>query len=185
MHDRVPPEKWDSDGAPSDDSDKDPMENSDDEDAEELGPSHSDQLILPTGPLLVLGDLLAQSAEVHAAPYTFGGLMPVVPGLPRLMIDGIGPVLLPIVEEAQVAKLMAVGRDAPFGREFETLVDPDVRKTCEIDPAKVHFTNPAWDAKIAELTTEIATKLGFPKINMTMHLYKMLLCAWRPFCQAL
>ncbi|KAJ3354962.1 hypothetical protein GGF32_002289 [Allomyces javanicus] len=161
--------------APSDDSDKDPVENSDDEDAEERDPSHSDQLILPSGSLLVLGDLLAQSAEAHAAPYTFGGLMPVVPGLPGLVIDDVGTVSLPVVEGAQVAKIMAVGRDAPFGRGFVTLVDPAVRKTCEIDPAKVHFTNPAWDAKIAELTTEVATKLGFPKINMTMHLHRMLL----------
>ncbi|KAJ3348186.1 hypothetical protein GGF32_006357 [Allomyces javanicus] len=171
---------YDSDGIPIDDDDD---EERGDNQGHQSGGSHGDagqgagaaRRLLPVPSLGRLGALIANSAEANAAPFTFGGLAQQLPTAPGLEIDGVGTIALPVVEDVQVAKLVSVAREAPFGRGFDTVLDPAVRKTWEIEPDKVHFANPAWDAGIAALSQEIATKLGFPNTAMAMHLYKMLL----------
>src|SRR5262245_36207650 len=47
---------------------------------------------------------------------------------PRLEVDGVGPIALPLLP-AQAGELVAAAERAPYGRGEETLVDTSVRRT--------------------------------------------------------
>ncbi|KAJ3354110.1 hypothetical protein GGF32_002679 [Allomyces javanicus] len=117
----------------------------------------NDDILVPS--LTRLGKLIAWYSDACSAPFTVDGAASQLPDAPGLEIDGIGLVPIPVVDDAQAAKLVSVAHEAPFGRGFETLDDPAVRKTWEIDPTKIRFTNPDWAAGIMALTMEIAAKL--------------------------
>jgi hypothetical protein len=61
--------------------------------------------------------------------------------LPGIVFDGVSPVHLPLSFELQQA-LVKVSRLAPFGKNYQTLVDEQVRKIWEINGSKVSFGNP-------------------------------------------
>ncbi|KAJ3353201.1 hypothetical protein GGF32_003179 [Allomyces javanicus] len=100
----------------------------------------------PGGALGALGDLLAGDGSKHDVPLSFGGLAAQLPADPALVIDGVGHITLPIVDDSVATKIIAVARDAPFGRGYDTLVGPAVRKTWQIEPDRVHFEKPDWDS---------------------------------------
>jgi hypothetical protein len=93
-----------------------------------------------------------------------------MPGVPGLMIEGVGVVGLPLnpIMAQAIAKVrgtlkiahatgppvsawstnrgllrLQVATRAPFGKGGETLVDESVRKTLQVAASKVRFENPA------------------------------------------
>jgi hypothetical protein len=62
---------------------------------------------------------------------------------PRLTVDGIGPIALPVLP-IQVQQLIAVAEQAPYGRGPDTLVDTQVRRTWQIEEARVHLEGVGW-----------------------------------------
>ena len=52
---------------------------------------------------------------------------------PRLEVDGVGPLALPVLP-AQAAQLVAAAERAPYGRGAETVIDTTVRRTWQIAP---------------------------------------------------
>ncbi|KNE71836.1 hypothetical protein AMAG_16268 [Allomyces macrogynus ATCC 38327] len=130
----------------------------------------------PVPPLQALSQAVAEIAVAgNVESYSFGGRADALLAAPGLMIDGIGPIALPVVDAAQADKIKAVATEAPFGRDMDTLVDPAVRKSWQIEPSKVHLTHPHWTKGIDMLKTEIATKLGCEGMQFEMPLYKFLL----------
>lgn len=57
---------------------------------------------------------------------------------PMMEVVGVGPIALPLLP-VQAEQLIAVAERAPYGRGEETLVDPAVRRTWQIDAGRVHI----------------------------------------------
>ena len=57
---------------------------------------------------------------------------------PRLEVDGVGPIALPLLP-VQAEQLVAAAERAPFGRGTETVLDVGVRRTWQIDAGRVRI----------------------------------------------
>jgi hypothetical protein len=78
---------------------------------------------------------------------------------PRLEVDGVGPIALPLLP-AQAAALVAVAEQAPYGRGSDTLVDTDVRRTWQIAAERVQLGGRHWDQDLADIVARCAAGLG-------------------------
>ena len=97
-----------------------------------------------------------------------------VPAMPGLEVEGIGTVGLPL-SKAQARALIRRCRQAPYGKGTQTLVDTDVRRVWELDPAHFELTNPKWEAQIESILEEVQQRLGLEDRKLSAHLYKLLL----------
>ena len=91
----------------------------------------------------------------------------------RLDVDGIGPVALPLLP-AQAEELVAVAERAPFGRGAETLVDTEVRRTWQLDAARVHISGRRWAEDLAQIVCDVAAGLGVAG-RVEAEFYKLLI----------
>jgi hypothetical protein len=66
--------------------------------------------------------------------FCVGGIREV--SMPAIDVDGVGRISFPILP-AQAERLVAIAEAAPYGRGEETVVDRDVRRTWQVDSAKV------------------------------------------------
>ena len=94
--------------------------------------------------------------------------------MPGLEVEGLGAVGLPL-PKAQARALIRRCRQAPYGKGTETLVDTDVRRVWEMDPAQFELTNPKWEALIGSILDEVKQHLGLEECKLSAHLYKLLL----------
>ncbi|KAI9147509.1 DNA excision repair ERCC-3 [Paramyrothecium foliicola] len=94
--------------------------------------------------------------------------------VPGISVNGIGNVARPL-RKVDAERLIAMSRQAPYGRGSETLVDTSVRNTWEIDAADWSFTDPNRGATYMEkLCDMVATWLGVDA-KVRAESYKMLL----------
>lgn len=98
---------------------------------------------------------------------------------PGISIDPIGLIRLPL-SEPDAQALARESCKAPFGLGSMTLVDESVRKTWEIEAAKVQFLNDKWQPYVDKLVKTVANELGAhaafnETVNVRSELYKMLL----------
>jgi hypothetical protein len=108
--------------------------------------------------------------------FYFSSTQPNAPN-PRLSIDGIGTVGLPLSERDAKA-IVSCAIQAPFGKGDQTVVDTKVRDTWEIEPAKVAFENPAWTPWLENFVfSSVWSGLGVAPSKTTprCELYKLLL----------
>ncbi|KAK0561318.1 hypothetical protein OC844_003278 [Tilletia horrida] len=91
--------------------------------------------------------------------YTLGGIADMLPDAPGLVIDGLGEITLPIVDEDKAEAIAQIGEQAPFGRGQETLVDTSVRNSWQVNSDKVKVKKPEWDAGLAKASKGIAEGL--------------------------
>lgn len=91
---------------------------------------------------------------------------------PRLEVDGVGPIALPLLP-AQAERLVAVAERAPYGRGEETLVDTEVRRTWQIGAERVHIGGKRWEATLAHIVERAAAGLGVAE-PVEAQLYKLL-----------
>lgn len=91
---------------------------------------------------------------------------------PRLEVDGVGPIALPLLP-AQAKQIMAIAERAPYGRGTETLVDTDVRRTWQLGVDQVRITGKAWAQDLASMVARAATGLGVTTA-VEAELYKLL-----------
>lgn len=91
---------------------------------------------------------------------------------PRLEIDGVGPIALPLLA-AQAESLKAVAEQAPYGRGTETLVDTRVRNTWQIDAGRVRIAGRRWSEDLAAAVARVAAALGVSG-RVRAELYKLL-----------
>src|SRR6267154_1163612 len=74
-------------------------------------------------------------------------------------LGSVGRIAFPILP-AQAERLVAIAEAAPYGRGQETVVDREVRRTWQIDSAKVRIGGRHWDKTLAGLVADIALGLG-------------------------
>ena len=90
-----------------------------------------------------------------------------------LEVEGVGTLRLPLAE-TQARALIERCRQAPYGKGTQTLVDTDVRRVWEMDPACFKLTNPKWQQLIESILYEVQQRLGLEERKLSAHLYKLL-----------
>lgn len=79
--------------------------------------------------------------------------------MPAIDIEGVGRISFPVLS-AQVEQLIGIAESAPYGRGEETLVDPDVRRTWQIDASRVRIGGRQWQKTLDEIVADAALGLG-------------------------
>lgn len=92
---------------------------------------------------------------------------------PSFTVEGVGPVALPLLP-AQAQQLIAVAQQAPYGKGEATLVDTNVRRTWQLDSAKVHIAGKGWARTLAEILAAATAGLGVTD-PVEAQLYKVLI----------
>ncbi len=93
---------------------------------------------------------------------------------PRMTVSGVGRIAYPILDR-QVADLLAVAEQAPYGRGPETLLDRSVRDCWQIGAEDVELGGPAWRRSIQTILRRAAKGLGLPPNGVAVELYKVLI----------
>lgn len=92
---------------------------------------------------------------------------------PRLEVAGVGPIALPLLA-AQAEALVAGAEQAPYGRGSETLVDTGVRRTWQVDAARVKLTGRKWMEDLAGVVEQVRVGLAVAGA-IEAQLYKLLI----------
>ena len=92
--------------------------------------------------------------------------------LPGLEIIGLGPVALPLLP-AQAEQIIEVAERAPYGRGSDTLVDPEVRRTWQLDAARIRIGGRRWHEDLAAILARVTSALGVTG-QVEAALYKLL-----------
>ncbi len=92
---------------------------------------------------------------------------------PRLEVEGVGPIALPLLL-AQAEQLVAVAQRAPYGRGENTLVDTEVRRTWQIGPDQVQIGGKHWERTLKAILARVADGLGVTEPIMA-EFYKLLM----------
>ena len=95
---------------------------------------------------------------------------------PGLHINNVGNISLPLREE-DAKLIMKAGRQAPFGRGSETIVDTSFRNTKQLDIDSFQLRNPAWTQYLQDIIKPLGVGLGFQDSpsGIKAELYKLLL----------
>jgi hypothetical protein len=91
---------------------------------------------------------------------------------PRLEVDGVGVVALPLLP-MQAEQLVAVAERAPYGRGAETVIDTDVRRTWQIGADKVRIGGKHWTSTLDAILARVGEGLGVSE-PIAAELYKLL-----------
>ncbi|MDS4041453.1 MAG: 2OG-Fe(II) oxygenase [Candidatus Competibacter sp.] len=91
---------------------------------------------------------------------------------PSLEVEGVGLIALPLLP-IQAEQLVAVAEQAPYGRGEETLIDTTVRRTWQIDAAKIRIGGRNWPRTLDTIVERSAEGLGVTK-PVVAELYKLL-----------
>jgi len=121
-------------------------------------------------------DLAQSFADILAAVQRPGGFH--VAGSfdihpPRLVVTGVGSIALPLLP-VQAEALLGVAEQAPYGRGSETLVDRAVRRTWQVDGARVALTGQRWSADLAAVVERVRRGLAVAGA-IEAQLYKLLI----------
>src|SRR5260370_30863624 len=73
------------------------------------------------------------------------GRMELLP--PRLTVDGVGQIALPLLP-VQAEQLIPLAERAPYGRGAATIADTSVRRTWQIGPARVRLDGTHFQATL-------------------------------------
>ena len=92
---------------------------------------------------------------------------------PRLEVEGVGPVALPLLP-VQAQQLIAAAEPAPYGRGEETIIDPTVRRCWQIGPDRVRIGGRHWARTLETILARVAEGLGVDA-PVTAEFYKLLL----------
>jgi len=92
--------------------------------------------------------------------------------MPTIDVDGVGRIAFPILP-VQTGRLVEIAEAAPYGRGEETVVDRAVRRTWQIDSAKVRIGGRHWEKTLAGLVADIARGLGVSE-PVAADFYKLL-----------
>ncbi|KAL8797276.1 MAG: hypothetical protein Q9195_000429 [Heterodermia aff. obscurata] len=95
---------------------------------------------------------------------------------PGLYLEGLGKIGLPL-SERDAEEIINLGRQAPFGKGTETLVDTSVRKTWEINADRIQFRNPQWSRILGNVISTTVEHLGVlgGRSSVRADLHKLLL----------
>lgn len=91
----------------------------------------------------------------------------------QLQVEGLGPIAMPLLP-VQAEQLVALAEQAPYGRGTETLVDTEVRRTWQIDAAKLQLSGRRWAEDLERVVRQVTTGLGVHG-QVEAALYKLLI----------
>lgn len=92
---------------------------------------------------------------------------------PRLEVEGVGAIALPLLS-AQAEALVAGAEPAPYGRGGDTLVDSRVRRTRQVDAARVKLTGRKWAEDLEGVVERVRMGLAVAG-TIEAQLYKLLI----------
>jgi predicted 2-oxoglutarate/Fe(II)-dependent dioxygenase YbiX len=92
---------------------------------------------------------------------------------PRLTVDGVGQIALPLLP-VQAEQLVALAERAPYGRGAATIVDASVRRTWQIGPDRVRLDGKHWQATLDRAVALAAEGLGVDE-PVSAEFYKLLI----------
>ena len=101
---------------------------------------------------------------------SFGSLPPMLPGLE---VNDVGTVGSPI-SAVDAKRLIAKATQAPYGRGEQTIVDTNVRRVWQIEPAEFRLENSEWDAQVAAIVNRVKEDFGIQQ-KVKADLYKLLI----------
>jgi predicted 2-oxoglutarate/Fe(II)-dependent dioxygenase YbiX len=102
--------------------------------------------------------------------FCIGGIREVF--MPAIDVDGVGRIAFPILP-SQAERLVAIAEAAPYGRGDETVVDREVRRTWQVDSARVRIGGRHWEKTLDELVAAVALGLGVSR-PLAADFYKLL-----------
>jgi hypothetical protein len=119
-----------------------------------------------------IGTKLLNSLRSVERPGDFcvGGIREIF--MPTIDVQGVGRISFPILP-VQAERLVAIAEAAPYGRAEQTVVDREVRRTWQVNSAKVRFGGRHWDKTLAGLVADIALELGVDE-PVAADFYKLL-----------
>ena len=119
-----------------------------------------------------IGTKLLNSLRSVERPGDFcvGGIREIF--MPTIDVQGVGRISFPILP-VQAERLVAIAEAAPYGRGEQTVVDREVRRTWQVNSAKVRFGGRHWDKTLAGLVADIALALGVDE-PVAADFYKLL-----------
>ncbi len=91
---------------------------------------------------------------------------------PRLEVEGVGPLALPLLP-AQAEQLISVAERAPYGQGENTLVDTEVRRTWQMGPDRVRIQGKHWVRTLEAILARVADGLGVTE-PIAAEFYKLL-----------
>ena len=91
---------------------------------------------------------------------------------PRLEVAGVGPIALPLLP-VQAQQLIAVAEQAPYGQASH-LIDTEVRRTWQIDPARVQIGGRHWEQTLADIVVRATAGAQGEPGPVVADLYKLL-----------
>jgi predicted 2-oxoglutarate/Fe(II)-dependent dioxygenase YbiX len=92
----------------------------------------------------------------------------------HIVVQGVGPLHFPI-SAATAKKLCAVAEPAPFGRGSETLHDPRVRDTGQIDRSRIKVDTRRWRRALEPVLATLRQRLGLAEgVELAVVLDKLL-----------
>ena len=122
-----------------------------------------------------LQQLLAGLGE--AARFESVGQLPAI--LPGLEVKGIGSIGVPVTP-ADAKRIIGKASQAPYGLGEATIVDTEVRRVWQLEPAQFELRNAAWGEAIAGVIDAVKRDLGIHG-KVTAELYKLLVYEKRSF----
>jgi predicted 2-oxoglutarate/Fe(II)-dependent dioxygenase YbiX len=106
----------------------------------------------------------------RAGDFCVGGIREIF--TPTIDVQGVGRISFPVLP-VQAERLVAIAEAAPYGRGEQTVVDREVRRTWQVNSAKVRFGGRHWDKTLAGLVADIALALGVDE-PVAADFYKLL-----------
>lgn len=91
---------------------------------------------------------------------------------PRLEVEGVGPIALPLLP-AQAKQSIKAATRAPYGRGGDTVIDTKVRRTWQIEANRVSIGGKHWAKTLDGIVTRAAEALGVTE-PVAAELYKLL-----------
>jgi len=91
-----------------------------------------------------------------------------------LEVENIGSIGLPLIK-SQAEAIIEQCHQAPFGRGEQTVVDTDVRRVWELEPAQFSISNPQWEKSLADIIKLTKDELGLSDSQVVHEIYKLLL----------
>ena len=96
--------------------------------------------------------------------FAFGETMHSAPN-PGLNIDSLGMIGLPL-SPRDVESIKSIASKAPFGHGEQSIVDPTVRDTWEIDPSRFSLRNSNWASFQNDIVNTVWKGLGVAPFNV-------------------
>ena len=102
----------------------------------------------------------ALNKNLPVVEFSVGGEAYELSSAPGLFIKGIGDIPLPLLENNEITKsVIAICKQAPFGKGLMTVLDTNVRRAWELDPSQFYFENPSWNSGLERLLHRVTCNL--------------------------